>query len=79
MNYSKWFEEAKDAIKNRISTGQVFEVKDLFQGSKWNELTAGEKKGFGRYFSNQYKEGLLPGLEKVADGKTHHSRYQKQK
>nr|MBQ6242185.1 DUF1413 domain-containing protein [Lachnospiraceae bacterium] len=77
MNYNLWYAEAKKAIENLISVGQVFEVKDLFRGSKWNELSSGEKKSFGRYFSSQYNDGYLPMIKRIDEGKTHHNRYQK--
>lgn len=74
MDYEKWFNDAKNRIA-MLQSGAVFEVKNLYEGTTWNKLTAGEKKSFGRYFSNQIKDGILPDVYKNGEGKTHHNKY----
>lgn len=59
----------------RLESGTIFEVKDLFPPHEWKKLTHGNKIGFGQHFSREYKEGRIPGIEKLERGKDNHSRY----
>lgn len=77
MNYEKWYGEAVEYINNSVSKGQQFEVKSLFTGAKWNELSAGDKRSFGRYFSGKVKDGMLSNVVKVGEEKSHHNKYMK--
>ena len=64
MNYDEWFIQALISIDSKVKTGQSFEVRSLFDGIKWNTLSAGEKKSFGRYFANAVREGSIKGVVK---------------
>lgn len=76
MNYQEWMAEAISEIE-KLGAGKVFEAKELFRLQKWNDLSAGDKRAFGRYFSNEYKEGRIRGIAKISEGKNHHTRYRK--
>lgn len=76
MNY----EHMRDVAQNRIDSlnnGTVFVVKDLFLGTDWDKLSSGEKKGFGRYFSNCVKEGQITSVCRDGENKAHSAKYKK--
>ena len=50
MNYEEWMAIAQKSINTQVKEGKPFEVKSLFKGYKWEELSRGEKISFGRYF-----------------------------
>ena len=75
MDYEKWIRRACDTIGNNITVGTIFEVKQLFPGHEWEELSRGERSLFGRYFSNAVKDGRIPSIKKCEEGKNHHNRY----
>ncbi|MCM1244569.1 MAG: single-stranded DNA-binding protein [Roseburia sp.] len=77
MDHEKWFEEALSHIDKEIKTGQVFEVKELFTGNKWNQLQRGEKQSFGRYFSSKVKDGALTSVSLQGESKSRHNMYVK--
>ncbi|MFD0702513.1 single-stranded DNA-binding protein [Slackia equolifaciens] len=68
--------EALSKIDN-LPAGKKFEVKDLFEGTKWSSLTRGEKVGFGIYFSNETREGRVASIKRLPRGRDNHSRYEK--
>ncbi len=75
MDHEKWCADAIEQIETSISVGQTFVLKSLFTGTRWDELTSGEKKGFGRYFSNKVKDGAIPNVQKLGEDKAHHNKY----
>ena len=75
MNYEEYLDEAIQFLETSVKQGQKFELKDLFSGVRWNALDSGEKRGFGAYFSRQYKDGRLPMIEKMGETKSHHNKY----
>ena len=77
MNELEWLNKAIDKI-NGLDAGTVFEVKDLFDSIEWNELSAKERQGFGRYFSTDYKNGQIKNIHRVEDGKRKPNRYVKE-
>lgn len=58
--------------------GREFEVKMLFSGTEWDELDVGEKRQLGILYSKEYKEGRLPGIQRIENNRQHHSVYRKQ-
>ena len=79
MDYEKWYEDAVNYINSSIAIGQHFEVKSLFTGAKWDKLSAGDKKSFGRYFSGKVKDGMIDNVIKEGEGKSHHNKYRRLK
>ncbi len=61
MDYNLWFEEALVAVKS-VKIGQVFVLRDLFEGHRWNSLTVGDLLGFGGYFKKKVLLGKVPGI-----------------
>ena len=76
MDYEKWFKSAKDAIQ-RLDPGTSFCVKNLFAGTKWDTLSPGEKKGFGRYFSSAVRDGRTEDVVRDGESKTHSTKYKR--
>ncbi len=74
MNFEQWFIDAKEAIE-RLEEGTKFCVKDLFEGTKWGTLSPGEKRSFGRYFSNALKDGNISNIERNGESKIHSNKY----
>ena len=76
MKYEKWFLDALKSVEN-TDKGTLFAVKDLFSGTKWNTLSPGEKKSFGRYFSAKVKDGEVQNVIREGETKGHHNKYRK--
>ena len=57
--------------------GQIFRVKDLFTGTEWAKLSAGEKRQLGILYSNEYKNNQIHGVKKIDNNKQHHCVYKK--
>lgn len=76
IDYVAWMDEARKKIAT-YSSGQEFEARQLFDSTKWSALDRGDKTGFGRYFSNEYESGRVPGITKLERGKDNHTRYRK--
>ncbi len=74
MDYKKWMRKGLETLK-RMESDQIFELKDLFTGSEWKQLTRGEKINFGKYFSNAVSEREVSGIIKIEKGKDNHNRY----
>lgn len=62
MNIELFNGKARDSI-SKMKSGTLFVVKDLFKGHEWNELTAGEKRGYGRSFKNAVDNGQFAGIK----------------
>ena len=75
MNYEEWLQEAIRIIDAQLKEGKAFEVKSLFSGHKWNELTSGQKRYFGVYFSNAVTSGRINNVQQITENKAHHKQY----
>lgn len=69
MDYDKWKNEAIMSIEQNVKIGETFTLKGLFIENQWSILTNGEKKGFGRYFSNEVKEEKVEGIINLGKAK----------
>lgn len=74
MDHQFWTNKAIEHIKD-LEVGATFELKKLFQGQEWETLTAGERKGFGRYFSNEVKDGRVKQVEAFQPDKKGSNKY----
>ena len=75
MNFLKWTEEAKIAIKTKVKVNQTFELKSLFEGCKWETLSKGERISFGKYFANEVREGNIESVIAIGRDRNNHSKY----
>ncbi|MCD7812332.1 MAG: single-stranded DNA-binding protein [Ruminococcus sp.] len=74
MNNHEWLDMACNKIKD-LPTGTEFELKELFDGIIWNELTAKERQGFGRFFSTAYNDGKLSNIHHINKEKRGPNKY----
>lgn len=77
MDFQVWLEDVKKRIENNLQDFESFRLKDLFTKIEWDKLTSQEKRAFGRFFSNESKEGRLPQIISLKPGKDKQNRYQK--
>lgn len=75
MDYELWANRALKAIASDVIPGKKFEVKHLFPGHEWEALSSGERRMFGKYFSDAVKEGRIPDIKKCEESKNHHNQY----
>lgn len=61
MDYEPWINLAISKT-GALRKGTEFVLKDLFDGVKWNELSGGEKREFGRRFKHLVNKGLIPNV-----------------
>ena len=66
---------AKKSINDKVKKGKPFEVKDLFEGYIWTELSKGERIMFGKYFANEVREGRVDNIQPYQKGKDNHRKY----
>ena len=52
MSYDELMETALCKL-SKVGFGQVFVLKDLFEGCFWNRLPIGDRLAFGKYFKRQ--------------------------
>lgn len=78
MDYNNWIERAKECVKT-LRVGTKFVVKDLFQGTEWNDLSTGEKLSFGKYFKNEVLIGKIPSVEYTGKLKNNSASYIKRR
>lgn len=76
MDYESLMNRAKHSI-NKIPINTDFTVKELFLGAEWTSIPSGDRKSFGRYFSNQVKEHKLDNVCYVGKQKNNSALYKK--
>ena len=74
MDYEKWINEAISK-SGSVAEGNIFVLRDLFDGIKWNTLTNGEKRELGRQFKIKVNRGLVPNVEYYDKAQNNSSRY----
>ena len=68
----------KDAVwraENRQYYDTPFEVKNLFTGDEWNQLTGGEKRRFGQLFAKKVDSGEVLNVCRTENANNRHNRY----
>ena len=76
MDYDNWLEEAKKRTE-KLLTGTIFILKDLFQGVEWNRLEKGQKLHFGRVFKNAVIHGEIPKVCFLKKAENNSAQYKK--
>ena len=69
MDYDIWVKKSLKRIEE-LDNNTRFYLKDLFKGFEWGELTAGDRRSFGKVFKNKVISGHIPHvrfLEKAAN------------
>ena len=75
MNYEILLNEAKEVIKEKISIGQKFEVKELFNGYDWDNIPKGNRIYFGKLFANEVRSGNVANVEPSGRANNNHLLY----
>lgn len=68
MDVNVWMEKAKQMIKE-MRTGSKFTLRELFEGTDWMKLSAGERRKFGKYFKKEVDLNHVEGIPD-SDNKT---------
>ena len=76
MNYTQLLQQAQQAIRSR-SSGEEFELKDLFDKATWNSMSEDQQREFGRIFADEVRQGRIKGVEYVKTRSDHHNVYRK--
>ena len=77
MNIELLMGKARESI-NKVSIGDIFVVKDLFEGYEWNELPKGDKLSFGRAFKDAVQSGRVSGVRYVGKRTNNSAEYIKE-
>lgn len=74
MDYN---ELMRKAVKNlaKLETGQIFYVKDLFEGYFWNNLPKNDRLGFGKHFKNQVDSKRITCVSYAGKAKNNSAQY----
>ena len=76
MNTELLLGKARESIK-KLERDKHFVVKDLFEGTEWNDLSRGDKISFGKIFKNEVVSGKYSDVEYVERRKNNSSEYKK--
>lgn len=76
VDYDDWLKKAEKSLLE-LKVGKTFVVKDLFTGTKWNELTGAEKREFGKHFKRAVKNEKLVGVKHIGKMKNNSALYER--
>lgn len=77
MDNSKWMDRAKSRLSKTGANTEFF-LKDLFDGVEWNDLTVGERLGFGKFFKSEVLEEHVPNVKYIGKAQNNSARYKKE-
>ena len=77
MSYEEFLEKAIYAIE-KLSPHKVFFVKDLINGTEWNELKKGDKLSFGRLFKKAVTENKIKNVKFIGKANNNSAQYEKE-
>jgi len=77
MNYAEWMQKAQLVISTELKSGNEFELKSLFKQFEWDILSNTEKRSFGKYFSNEVKDGRVENVILNGNTRSKHNKYKK--
>lgn len=60
-----------------LDSGTEFGVKDLFEGTFWNNLDKGTRLNVGRNFKNRVDNNLIPEIQYIGKAANNSARYRK--
>lgn len=76
MDYNDLLAEASESIAD-TPVGSTFFVKELFNGTRWNELAKGDKLDFGKFFKEAATDNRISGVEFIGKAGNNSARYRK--
>lgn len=74
MDYNELMKKAVENLA-QLEPGQIFSVKDLFEGYFWNNLPKKDRLGFGKYFKNQIELQKIHYISYVGKAKNNSAQY----
>ena len=77
MDKIKWMARALSKT-GEMHENTEFLLKDLFDGVEWNNLTVGERLGFGRFFKDEVLEGHVPNIYYIGKAQNNSAKYKKE-
>ena len=60
-----------------LQLNTTFLLKDLFEGTEWNELDKGGRLGLGRRFKNDVLDGIIPNVVYIGKAQNNSAIYKK--
>ena len=76
MDTSAWINLAIERMCEKRPNSSAFELKELFTGDEWNQLTRGEKTTLGREFANLVRSEDIEGIKFAPISKnSRHNKY----
>lgn len=77
MDTSEWIELAIERMCEKASGSPAFELKDLFTGDEWNQLSTGEKSTVGKVFAASVRRQEIEGIRFAPISKNgRHNKYE---
>lgn len=76
MDYETWMTEAILALSS-VKVNQIFLLRDLFKGHRWNSLPKGDRLRFGSYFKKKVGLGQIHGVIYVGKAPNNSAQYKK--
>ena len=74
IDYNIWLQEAFCRIE-LLSPNTIFLLKDLFEGTKWNNLTYAERRELGRLFKNIILNNKFPSVTYIGKAQNGSAKY----
>lgn len=77
MDTAAWIELATERMCKKTPDSPAFELKDLFTGDEWNQLSTGEKSTLGKVFAAAVRKQELEGIRSAPVSKNgRHNKYE---
>ena len=76
MDFDELEREALTALR-KVALGQIFLIRDLFEGHRWESLPKGDRLDFGRHFKRKVTTGAIQGVEYVGKAQNGSAEYVK--
>lgn len=77
MSYEEFLEKAIYTIE-KMPYHTVFFVKNLINGTEWNELKKGDKLSFGRLFKKAVTENKVKNVKFIGKADNNSAQYEKE-
>lgn len=74
MDFDALEKEAVLAL-GKIPLGQVFLVRDLFEGYRWEAISNGNRRDFGKHFKRRMEIGAIQGLKYAGKAQNGSAKY----
>ena len=77
LDTSAWIELAIERMYEKAPGSPAFELKDLFTGDEWNQLSTGEKSTLGKVFATAVRRQEIEGIRFAPISKNgRHNKYE---